>query len=204
MYAEIDSDATGCSSSAGSQDRLNQHFCRVNPQCTRFLEWFGTGHARRYLGGMFFFSTSRYFTSVSTRRQMGGRSSSLSTHCKRFASILRRCYADSFLNIGRLCLEIAPMEKRIDMHIGLLRREEFRGVECVSDVAKSAVPFIRGEDLNYNPIGPARNFTTSARPLPGSTSVLERGNWGTRHRLITTSTCSLRRPGWSRLPSRLR
>ena len=60
--------------------------------------------------------------------------------------------------------EIAPMEKRIDMHVDLLRREEFRGVECVSDVAKSAVPFIRGEDLNYNPIGPARNFITSARP----------------------------------------
>ena len=100
--------------------------------------------------------------------------------------------------------EIAPMEKRIDMHVDLLRREEFRGVECVSDVAKSAVPFIRGEDLNYNPIGPARNFITSARPLPGSTSVLERGNWGTRCRLITTSTFSLRRLGWSRLLSRLR
>ena len=63
------------------------------------------------------------------------------------------------------------------MHIDLLRREEFRGVECVSDVAKSAVQFIRGEDLNYNPIGPARNFIISARPpLPGSTSILEREN----------------------------
>ena len=28
------------------------------------------------------------------------------------------------------------MEKRIDMHIDLLRREEFREMECVSDVVK--------------------------------------------------------------------
>lgn len=28
------------------------------------------------------------------------------------------------------------MEKRVDMHIDLLRREEFREVECVSDIAK--------------------------------------------------------------------
>jgi len=43
---------------------------------------------------------------------------------------------DSFLNVGRLYQEIAPMEKRIDMHIDLLRREEFREMECVSDVVK--------------------------------------------------------------------
>ena len=28
------------------------------------------------------------------------------------------------------------MEKRIDMHIDLLRREEFREMECVSDIVK--------------------------------------------------------------------
>ena len=28
------------------------------------------------------------------------------------------------------------MEKRIDMHIDLLRREEFRDAECVTDAAK--------------------------------------------------------------------
>ena len=67
---------------------------------------------------------------------MRGRLSSLSTLCKRFASILRRCDVDSFLNIGRLYQEIAPMEKRIDMHIDLLRREEFREMECVNDVVK--------------------------------------------------------------------
>ena len=67
---------------------------------------------------------------------MRGRLSSLSTTCKRFASILRRCDVESFLNIGRIYPEIAPMEKRIDMHIDLLRREEFRDAECVTDAAK--------------------------------------------------------------------
>jgi dynactin 1 len=67
---------------------------------------------------------------------MRSRLSSLSTLCKRFASILRRCDAESFLNVGRIYSEIYPMEKRIDMHINLLRREEFREMECVSDVIK--------------------------------------------------------------------
>ena len=75
-------------------------------------------------------------TASLTCRQMRGRLSSLSTLCKRFASILRRCDVDTFLNVGRLYQEIAPMEKRIDMHIDLLRREEFREMECVSDVVK--------------------------------------------------------------------
>lgn len=67
---------------------------------------------------------------------MRGRISGLSTLCKRFAAILRRCDVETFLNIGRIFLEIAPLEKRIDMHIDLLRRDEFRDMECVSDVAK--------------------------------------------------------------------
>lgn len=68
--------------------------------------------------------------------QMRGRISGLSTLCKRFAAILRRCDVETFLNIGRIFPEIAPLEKRIDMHIDLLRRDEFRDMECVSDVAK--------------------------------------------------------------------
>lgn len=69
---------------------------------------------------------------------MRGRISTLSTLCKRFTAILRRCDVESFLSIGRMFQEISPLEKRIDMHIELLRREEFREVECVSDVAKCA------------------------------------------------------------------
>ena len=68
--------------------------------------------------------------------QMRGRIASLSTLCKRFAAVLRRCDVASFLNVGRMYPEIAPLEKRIDMHIDLLRRDEFREMECVSDVLK--------------------------------------------------------------------
>jgi dynactin 1 len=67
---------------------------------------------------------------------MRGRISGLSTFCKRFAAILRRTDVQTFLNIGRIYPEIAPLEKRIDMHIDLLRRDEFRDMECVSDVMK--------------------------------------------------------------------
>jgi len=66
----------------------------------------------------------------------------MSTVCKRFAAILRRCDVESFLNIGRIFPEIAPMEKRIDMHIDLLRRDEFREMECVSDIVKYALFFL--------------------------------------------------------------
>ena len=61
---------------------------------------------------------------------------SLAVSCRRFAAVLKRCDAESFLNAGRLYPELAPMERRVDMHIDLLRREEFRELECVSDAAK--------------------------------------------------------------------
>ncbi|KAJ7605055.1 dynactin [Mycena polygramma] len=72
---------------------------------------------------------------------MRGRISALSTLCKRFAAIMRRCDVESFLNIGRLYQEIAPMERRLDIHIDLLRRDEFREMECVSDVVKISAQF---------------------------------------------------------------
>jgi len=68
--------------------------------------------------------------------KMRGRISHLSTLSKRFAAVLRRCDVESFLGIGRVYPEIASIEKRIDMHIDLLKREEFRELECVSDVSK--------------------------------------------------------------------
>jgi dynactin 1 len=59
---------------------------------------------------------------------------------KRFAAVMRRCDVESFLNIGRLYQEIAPMEKRLDMHIELLRRDEFREMESLSDIVKCVSP----------------------------------------------------------------
>ncbi|KAF8634861.1 hypothetical protein AX15_000617 [Amanita polypyramis BW_CC] len=73
--------------------------------------------------------------------EMRARIANLSTLCRRFSAILRRCDVDSFLSIGRLYPEIAPMEKRIDMHINLLRRDEFREMECVSDIVKIQAQF---------------------------------------------------------------
>ncbi|KAF5385085.1 hypothetical protein D9615_001067 [Tricholomella constricta] len=73
--------------------------------------------------------------------EMRARISGLSILCKRFAAILRRCDVESFLNIGRIFPEIAPMEKRLDMHINLLRRDEFREMECVSDIVKIQAQF---------------------------------------------------------------
>ncbi|KAG2122581.1 dynein associated protein-domain-containing protein [Suillus clintonianus] len=73
--------------------------------------------------------------------EMRGRAASFSTLCKRFATILKRCDPTSFLNIGRIYPEIAPMEKRIDLHIDLLRRDEFREMEFVTDVLKMLAQF---------------------------------------------------------------
>ncbi|KIK02267.1 hypothetical protein K443DRAFT_677778 [Laccaria amethystina LaAM-08-1] len=73
--------------------------------------------------------------------EMRGRVSGLSTLCKRFAAILRKCDVETFLNIGRLYPEIAPLEKRIDMHIGLLRRDDFKEGECVNDIVKIQAQF---------------------------------------------------------------
>ena len=67
---------------------------------------------------------------------MRGRISTLSILCKRFAAVLRKCDVERFLDLGKIYQEIAPLEKRIDIHIDLLRRDEFREGECVSDIVK--------------------------------------------------------------------
>ncbi|KAG6885817.1 hypothetical protein C0993_009209 [Termitomyces sp. T159_Od127] len=82
--------------------------------------------------------------------EMRARISGLSTLCKRFAAILRRCDVESFLNIGRIFPEIAPMEKRIDMHLNLLRKDEFREMECVSDIIKIQAQFDHLAETYFN------------------------------------------------------
>lgn len=47
---------------------------------------------------------------------------------------------ETFLGMGRLLGDLVGMEKRIDMHIDLLRRNEFREMECVADIAKCVHP----------------------------------------------------------------
>lgn len=73
--------------------------------------------------------------------EMRGAIAVLSTLCKRFVAILRCCDVESYINIGRLFQEISPLEKRIDMHIDLLRRDEFREMECTSDINRIQAQF---------------------------------------------------------------
>ncbi|KAF8337534.1 dynein associated protein-domain-containing protein [Cantharellus anzutake] len=60
----------------------------------------------------------------------------VSSLCKRFAAVLKRCNPEFYLNIGKLYPEVAPMERRLDIHIDTLRRDEFRFLECGSDLQK--------------------------------------------------------------------
>ncbi|KIO30933.1 hypothetical protein M407DRAFT_222067 [Tulasnella calospora MUT 4182] len=80
---------------------------------------------------------------------MRGRIAHLATLCKRFAAVLRRSDPETFLSAGKIYPEISPVEKRVDMHIELLRREEFRELECVSDVAKMLAQFEHLSDTYF-------------------------------------------------------
>ncbi|KAH8834970.1 dynactin [Flagelloscypha sp. PMI_526] len=73
--------------------------------------------------------------------ELRSRLSGLSTLCRRFAAIMRKCDVDTFLNVGKLYVDLAPMEKRIDIHVDLLRRDEFREMECASDINKISMQF---------------------------------------------------------------
>ena len=70
--------------------------------------------------------------------------------------MLRRCDPDTFLTMGRLYGELAPMEKRIDVHIDLLRREEFRTLECVTDIGKCVTEYYGCHGLWLTTIQDAR------------------------------------------------
>ncbi|XP_006453898.1 hypothetical protein AGABI2DRAFT_181913 [Agaricus bisporus var. bisporus H97] len=73
--------------------------------------------------------------------EMRGRIAQLSILCKRFSAVLRRD-VEVFLNDGaRIYGEFSSFEKRIDMHLDLLRRDEFREMECVNDVDRIQAEF---------------------------------------------------------------
>ncbi|KAG8833690.1 hypothetical protein FRC17_010222 [Serendipita sp. 399] len=93
--------------------------------------------------------------------EMRGRIAHLSVLCKRFASTLRRCDPQSFLNIGRIYSDINPLEKRLDMHVDLLKREEFRSLECVTDVNTMVNRFEHLTDLYL----PGSNFDLGEKEL---------------------------------------
>ena len=65
---------------------------------------------------------------------MRSRATHLSVLCRRFAAVLKRADVETFLSMGRLYPELSPLERRIDMHLDLVRRDEFREAECVMDL----------------------------------------------------------------------
>ncbi|KAG8838361.1 hypothetical protein FRC18_004966 [Serendipita sp. 400] len=93
--------------------------------------------------------------------EMRGRIAHLSVLCKRFASTLRRCDPQSFLNIGRIYSDINPLEKRLDLHVDLLKREEFRSLECVTDVNTMVNRFEHLTDLYL----PGSSFDSGEKEL---------------------------------------
>ncbi|KAF8758986.1 Dynein associated protein [Rhizoctonia solani] len=49
-----------------------------------------------------------------------------------FVSVLRKCDVNTFHAVGRLFPDLSPMEKRLDMHVDLLKRDEFRIMEVLA------------------------------------------------------------------------
>lgn len=78
---------------------------------------------------------------------MRGSISHLSVLSKRFVSVMRRCSPEIFLSLGRIYADVAPLEKRIDMHIDLLKREEFRAFECVTDINRHVFDRKKGRQV---------------------------------------------------------
>jgi dynactin 1 len=137
--------------------------------------------------------------------EMRGAIAALAVVCRRFAAILRRCDVESFLSIGRLFAEIAPMERRLDLHIDLLRREEFRDRECVVDINKCVCRLrpVSGKTHAETLPGCRRSLTTSRRRTSRdstSTSASVSSDWLLHLTMISIS--SRRRLRLRRRPSR--
>jgi dynactin 1 len=75
-----------------------------------------------------------FYTLTGIMVQMRTRVAHLSILSRRFAAVLKRVDVDTFLSMGRLYPELSPLERRVDMHLDLIRRDEFREAECVMDL----------------------------------------------------------------------
>ncbi|KAG8700816.1 hypothetical protein FRC11_012636, partial [Ceratobasidium sp. 423] len=125
IYVEVDADATAC----------YMFFQRLATKSELIANVVGSAHGLpESLAG----SVPESLVGVC---EMRGRMYHLACLCKRFASVLRKCDVNTFHDVGRLFPDLSPMEKRLDMHVDLLRRDEFRIMECVSDVAKMLLQF---------------------------------------------------------------
>ena len=55
---------------------------------------------------------------------------------RRFAVFLKRCPVEAYLKTGGVYHELAGVEKRIDGHMELLRKDEFKETDCHEDLLK--------------------------------------------------------------------
>ncbi|CAE6420329.1 unnamed protein product [Rhizoctonia solani] len=134
VYVEVDADATAC----------YMFFQRLAAKSELVANVVGSAHGLpESLAG----SVTESLVGVC---EMRGRMYHLACLCKRFASVLRKCDVNTFHAVGRLFPDLSPMEKRLDMHVDLLRRDEFRIMECVSDVAKMLAQFEHLADTAFS------------------------------------------------------
>ncbi|QRW26877.1 Dynein associated protein [Rhizoctonia solani] len=110
VYVEVDADATAC----------YMFFQRLATKAELIANVVGSAHGLpESLSG----SVPESLVGVC---EMRGRMYHLACLCKRFASVLRKCDVNTFHAVGRLFPDLSPMEKRLDMHVDLLKRDEFR------------------------------------------------------------------------------
>ncbi|CAE6345447.1 unnamed protein product [Rhizoctonia solani] len=134
VYVEVDADATAC----------YMFFQRLATKSELIANVVGSAHGLpESLSG----SVPESLVGVC---EMRGRMYHLACLCKRFASVMRKCDVNTFHAVGRLFPDLLPMEKRLDMHVDLLRRDEFRIMECVSDVAKMLLQFEHLADTAFS------------------------------------------------------
>ncbi|KAH7340157.1 dynein associated protein-domain-containing protein [Rhizoctonia solani] len=134
VYVEVDADATAC----------YMFFQRLAAKAELVANVVGSAHGLpESLAG----NVPESLVGVC---EMRGRVYHLACLCKRFASVLRKCDVNTFHDVGRLFPDLSPMEKRLDMHVDLLRRDEFRIMECVSDVAKMLSQFEHLADTAFS------------------------------------------------------
>ncbi|CAE6488914.1 unnamed protein product [Rhizoctonia solani] len=134
VYVEVDADATAC----------YMFFQRLAAKAELVANVVGSAH------GLPESLSGNVPESLVGVCEMRGRVYHLACLCKRFASVLRKCDVNTFHDVGRLFPDLSPMEKRLDMHVDLLRRDEFRIMECVSDVAKMLSQFEHLADTAFS------------------------------------------------------
>ena len=54
--------------------------------------------------------------------------------CKRFSANLQRCRAPVFIKIGKVYLELASIERRLDTFIDQSKKEDIKVADCGAEI----------------------------------------------------------------------